>query len=67
MAGPDEQERAITFRCDNEVKKRANLGSGRRDMSVSKYLRTLVREDTDDIPQEVIDSADLEQAASVPE
>lgn len=64
MTGDDEYERAITFRCDDELKKRANVGSGRRGMSVSEYLRTLVREDTGDLPDHVIEGALLNENSS---
>lgn len=64
MTEDDERELAITFRCDDELKKRSKLGAARRGMSVSQYLRTLVREDTSDLPDAFVEEAVLNQSSS---
>lgn len=61
MTQGDELERTIMFRCDDEVKKRANLGAGREGKSVSEYLRGLVREDTSDLPESFIEDAQINE------
>jgi hypothetical protein len=50
----EQEETAITFRCDGEMKRRAKVGAGRRDQSLSEYLRTLIIEDTTDIDSSVL-------------
>ena len=45
----DDDGNAITFRCPEDLERRAKVGAGRRNLNLSEYLRTLVKEDTSDI------------------
>ena len=56
-----DKEHDVQFRCSEELKLRLGAGAGLRNCSNSEYIRQLIREDTDDLPEHLLET-DLPEA-----
>jgi len=56
-----DKEHNVQFRCSEELKRRLGAGAGLRNCSNSEYIRQLIREDTEDLPEHLLET-DLSEA-----
>lgn len=51
-----DKEHYVQFRCSEELKRRLGAGAGLRNCSNSEYIRQLIREDTECLPEDLVET-----------